>query len=481
MKRPNLLASKKGRLTAFFFLYLTEGIPLGFVAVAVATQLRRQGVGPAEIGAFVGSFYIPWSFKFIAGPVVDVFSSDRWGRRRMWIVLTQSMMVLTLLTTVGVDLPAQLKLFTILLLVHNVFGATQDVAIDALAVGVLREQERGLANGVMFAAAYLGQTVGGSAVLFLMDYLSFQGAVVFVAACIASVTLLIALPLREPRIPRPARGAPLTEAEAGNAAVRTLQSLSVVGGEIGTFARDAARALFGSRPAFVGLLFAVLPAGAMSLGLALQSNLAVEIGLTDRSIAKLNLWSAVLAATGCVVGGQLSDRFGRRRMLALYIVLMAAPVLYLATILRQHGWIMPIDVQAEDRPLAPEVVITAFWGASLVYSVLQGLMYGTRTALFMDVTNPAVAATQFTAYMALLNLVITYSATWQGWWIERFGYPGTLLVDVAFGMLCLALLPFMGKRGAARPAGPSGRSQDDRQLGSATTRHAGPMTMNGAQ
>ena len=54
--------------------------------------------------------------------------------------------------------------------------------------------------------------------------------------------------------------------------------------------------------------------------------------------------------------------------------------------------------------------LTVFWLASLSYSVFQGLYYGVRTALFMDVTTKAVAATQFTAYMAMLNLVISYSA-----------------------------------------------------------------------
>ena len=82
----NLLASRH-RLAAFFALYLTEGIPLGFTATAVATQMRRQGLGPAEIGAFVASLYLPWAFKCAFGPFVDVLSSDRWGRRRMWIVI----------------------------------------------------------------------------------------------------------------------------------------------------------------------------------------------------------------------------------------------------------------------------------------------------------------------------------------------------------------------------------------------------------
>jgi predicted MFS family arabinose efflux permease len=80
-------------------------------------------------------------------------------------------------------------------------------------------------------------------------------------------------------------------------------------------------------------------------------------------------------------------------------------------------------------------------------------MYGTRTALFMDVSNPAVAATQFTAYMSLLNLGIAYSAWWQGRVIERLGYPKTLLLDAALGSVCVLLLPWMAKPRAAPVTG----------------------------
>jgi PAT family beta-lactamase induction signal transducer AmpG len=76
-------------------------------------------------------------------------------------------------------------------------------------------------------------------------------------------------------------------------------------------------------------------------------------------------------------------------------------------------------------------------------------MYGTRSAIMMDVTNPAVAATQFTAYMALMNLAISYSATWQGIAIEAWGYPRTMLVDGLFGLACLLVLPWLKRADAA--------------------------------
>src|SRR5215510_9383447 len=202
MRLPNLLATPRGRLPAFFFLYVTEGIPLGFAANAVATQLRRQDVGPAEIGAFVGSFYLPWAFKWAFGPFIDVFASERLGRRRGWIIATQVLMALTLMSTVLLKLPQQLALFTLILLVHNTFGAMQDVAIDALAVNTLAESERGLANGLMFAGAAIGQAVGGSGVLFLSGLTGFQPTFFFVAGAILAVTLFVVLPMREPPAPR---------------------------------------------------------------------------------------------------------------------------------------------------------------------------------------------------------------------------------------------------------------------------------------
>jgi PAT family beta-lactamase induction signal transducer AmpG len=429
MRLPNLLATRHGRLAAFFFLYITEGIPLGFAATAVATQLRRQDVGPAEIGAFVGSFYLPWAFKWAFGPFIDVFASERFGRRRGWIIATQLLMALTLMSTVMLKLPEQLLLFTIILLVHNTFGAMQDVAIDALAVNSLSEQERGLANGLMFAGAAMGQAIGGAGVLFLSAYTGFQPTFFFVAGCILVVTLFVALPMRE------------APAAALRAAAHGVSRWAHAMGQMKEFAVESFRSFLGTRGAFLGLAFAVLPSGAMCLGLALQSNLAVELGLNDNQVATLNLWSGIIQASFMVVGGFLSDRWGRRRMLALYIALMSVPVLYLMSVLQQHGWVMPQS--AANRTVAPALLVTALWVATLTYAVALGLMYGTRSAIFMDVTNPAVAATQFTAYMALLNLNIAYSATWQGIAIEAIGYPNTMLIDAIFGLACLLLLPWI--------------------------------------
>lgn len=425
---PNLLATRTGRLVAFFLLYVTEGIPLGLTAVAAATQMRRQGLGPVEIGGFVGSLYLPWAFKWMAGPFVDTFTSDRFGRRRFWILLTQVGMVLTLLASMPIDFVANLALMTGVIFVHNMFAATQDVAIDALAVDVLPEDERGVANGFMFAGASLGQTIGGGGVLLLTNLVPFRTTFVFVAASILLVTVFVALPLREPvRAARPAGADPFAQAL----------------GELTRFVRDAWRAFTGSRAAMAGVVVSLLPIGAHGLSLALQSNVAVELGLSDAQVGQLNTVSMVAFAIACVGGGWLSDRLGRRMALAIFAALTAVPTLGLAWAMQHAPWIMPVDLAIPNRPVPPDALVTTFWVAVVAFNACQGLTYGVRSALFMDVTTRAVAATQFTAYMALANFVITYSAWWQGLAVARWGYPMTLLLDALLGLVVIGVLPLM--------------------------------------
>jgi PAT family beta-lactamase induction signal transducer AmpG len=384
------------------------------------------------IGAFVGSLYLPWAFKWIMGPFVDAFSSDRFGRRRLWIIGTQIGMMATLVFAMPVDYVAQIGLFTAIIFLHNAFAATQDVAIDALAVNVLPEHERGVANGFMFAGASIGQAVGGSGVLFLTAVMPFGSTYLFVAGTILLVTLFIALPLRE--VPGPPRE------HAGKS------KLAAVGSDLAGFVHDAWKAFTGSRPALVGVIVSLLPFGAYALSLALQSNLAVELGLDDNAVAQLNLASTVVFALACVAGGWLSDRFGRRSTLALFVFLTVVPTLGLAYAMQQAGWIMPIDVKSPDRPVPDAALVATFWAAVIAFNVFQGLYYGVRSALFMDVTTPKVAATQFTAYMALSNLVISYTSWWQGLSIVSWGYPVTLVLDSVAGLVVLLFLPFMAAR-----------------------------------
>ncbi len=426
------LATRIGRLTSFFLLYVSEGVPLGFTAIVIATHMRREGLDPAVIGAYVGSLYLPWAFKWAFGPIVDTITSVKFGRRRTWIVGAQIAMMLTLLAATPIDFASAIGTFTAIIFVHNICAATQDVAIDALAVQVLPSDERGTANGFMFAGQAVGQAFGGGAILLLGAALPFAATYLIAVALIGLVLVTVSWRLRED-IPATA---------LWSAAARSTAPWLRIVGELREFVSAAGRAFTGTRAAALGVVFAALPLGAYALALALQSNLAVELGLHDRQIGTLNLQTSLTSAIGCVVGGWLSDRYGRRRMIALFVVLTAIPPLCLAVAMQHVGHIMPLGSAAGIS--SDPALVRTFWTLCVAYSFVQGLTYGSSTALFMDITTPAVAATQFTAYMALGNLATSYTSTWQGFAAVHYGYPITLGLDALVGMLCLTLLPWLG-------------------------------------
>jgi MFS transporter, PAT family, beta-lactamase induction signal transducer AmpG len=247
------------------------------------------------------------------------------------------------------------------------------------------------------------------------------------------VTVFVVLPMKEAL----AGGVPGdgTEAAPGSAGA----GLRAAGVQMRRFAEDAFRSFLGARGPLMGVWVSLLPAGAMALGLALQSNLAVELGMSDDAVALMALVSTVVGGLCMVLGGWLADRLGRLLTLGVYTALISVPVLYLAWVLHAAGYVMP---RAPGGPPLPDL-IWHLWVATIAYAVTNGLMYGTRTAVYMDLTNPAVAGTQFTAYMAMQNLAIAFAAGWQGIAAERFGYPLTLLIDALTGLVGIALLPWL--------------------------------------
>ena len=422
----NILDSRRGRIGTFGLLYVSEGIPLGFAAVAIAAYMRREGLDAAQIGAFVGSFYLPWAFKWAWAPLVDLVRLERLGGRKAWIVLCQALMIATLVVIAQVDYTRSFDLLITLVLVHNFFAATQDVAIDSLAINTLREDERGTANGFMFGGAYIGQGLGGGGAMFVAGAWGFDVSFLYVSVLLTTILAFVVLFLRDPSI--------------GRAAVAQVAGVwAALSDNVRGFLRELRVGFFGSGPGPVlGVVFALLPMGAMTLSSSVSTTMQVDLGMTDAQIAQLNLYSTALSGIGCVIGGWLADRFGQRRMLVLWYLATTLPTLYLAVSLATAGGLEGIT-------------IAQFFGASLVFSFCMGLHYGTSAAVFMGLTNPLVAATQFTGYMALRNLTISYTNLWQGAVADAQGFATVLAIDAALVLLPVLLIPFL--KPAARPAG----------------------------
>ncbi len=430
MNYPNLLRTRLGRMTALFSLYACKGIPYGFASLAIVNEMSAQGLSKQVIGWYFSSLTWPWAIKWMFGPAVDLCYSRRLGRRRTWLFFTQIAMAFTLLIASQVDFCLHLRIFIAVIFIHNIFAATQGVAMGALACDCVPEEERGMANGLMSAGAYAGSALGGSGAIFLIDRIGFFGNYLLVAVAILAIAATITLNIREKPLPekemRPKEGfwKPLTR-------------------EVHVYLRDACRAMLSTRQAVFGIFFALLPPGAFVLSLAFATTFAKqELRMSNDNYALLSAVAPLASAVFCILGGVLSDRFGRRRLMVISILGVAIPTLYLAFVLWRQGIAAPGDA----KHLLPEDLnrlILAYWIAMLIYSALQGIGYSVQAAIFMDVTSPLVAATQFTAYMALINFGRSYYAILQGYAEVSISYPLMLILDCCCGLLCLVPLFLM--------------------------------------
>jgi PAT family beta-lactamase induction signal transducer AmpG len=443
----NLLKTKTGRLAAFSGLYLSEGLPQGFTATALALEFKRRGMETAAVGAFAAIIMLPWAWKWLLGPLVDNLRLRRFGARKQWIVFAQTGMLaclaLALLrmpdftsgTAVG------LGLFTVLMILHNVFAATQDVAIDALACQVLKKDERGLANGLMFGAAQTGSVIGGAGVLKIKEFTGSFGVgsllvpFLLLAVLVGTITLICeksaAREMDEGEIPGP---------DPGDTGLRAAID------QIRNYVTDVGRTVFLTRRGFLGLVLALIPFGGMALGSTTSSVIPPSLGMSDGEIANLTLITGLFWVPACLTGGWVSDRFGRRLTVGLFSALSVLPGLWLGWQAKQAGWDHPPDAVNGVWP-REETLIRYWWLAGIAFSLFNGFMYGVRTAFFMDIINPKIAGTHFTALMAMMNLVMSYSNAWLGRALDTGAWNWSLwqilLVDSLFGLVFLAFLPLV--------------------------------------
>lgn len=426
MPRFDLLGSSRGRLLTFGLLYVSEGLAYGFTSTAMVAFMRTEGLSLSQIGAFTAALFVPWSFKWVWAPLIDLVKLRRFGGRRAWILLCTAMMIVTLVTTALIDFRADFHFLLWMIVLNNFFCATQDVAIDSLAVSTLRDNERARGNGIMFGGQYLGIAAGGGGAVFVFGLFGFNAALWYVSSMLAIFVIFVLIFVWDP-----------------DAAARSIRKPDSVVREfaatLGAFMRELYAGFLKSGPGpRIGIVFALLPTGAMALAYAMLPAMQVDYGLTRAQIAQVSIANTIAAAVGCVVGGWLGDRYGVRRMLGLFFALTAVPTLFLASQISSLG--------------LSQIPLPVFFATIITHGLVFGMGYGVHKAVFMGMTNPAVAATQFTAFMAMGNLAIGYTNYWQGQVAEEFDYSTVLYLDSLLIIAALALLPFVGSR--TRQAAP---------------------------
>lgn len=394
------------RLGTLSVLYVTQYLGIGFITVGLTAILRDGGTSLDTLALlqFVG---LIWPVKFLWAPLID-----RYGTARTWLLVLQGAMVVALLALLPFTDPASRLGPLIAVCAAYVFlSATQDIAVDAVAVRVLADRERGTGNGIQIAASYLGTLVGGGLCVVVYDRYGWAAAITLLAVLTAAGLLTIAVFREPPRTGRPA-GTP--------AAYRALFSV---------FGRPGCRHwTFGVVPLLYigsGAAYALVSPALVDAGWSLE-----RIGVVTGIVTSVPAIAAGLAA------GAVTHRIGRSGVL-----IAGGAAIALSTLL-----LLPL--MTGTAPAALTVVALCFFMAA--YTVVNVVVYTVN----MDYSRPATGGTDFTV-LSSFGLICSFVAASIGLTAaDRLGYPAVAVAAAV--LVLLGVLAGLGhQRRHRRPAGPA--------------------------
>ncbi|MFI7252501.1 MFS transporter [Micromonospora chalcea] len=379
-----------GRLGTLTALYVTQYLGIGFITVGL-TAILRDGGTSLDTLALLQVVGLIWPVKFLWAPLLDRYGSRRRGHYRSWLLVLQAVLVLTLLTLLALlpfSRPAdQLGPVIAVCAVFVFFSATQDIAVDAVAVRLLAASERGTGNGIQVAASYLGNLLGGGVCVLVYDRFGWAAAVGLLAA-LTAIGLLVVWRFREP--------------ERTDRIVR-----------IGTAYR-ALVSVFG-QPGCRWWTFGVVPLVYVGAGMAyaLVTPALVDAGW---SLGRIGVVTGVVTSVPAIAAGLIAGlgigRFGRAGVLVAGGVTLALSTVALLPLMNGRA------------PLGGTVAALCFFLAA--YTIANVVLYTVN----MDYSRPGSGGTDFTV-LSSFGLVCSFVAASLGLAAaDRFGYPAVALASL---------------------------------------------------
>ena len=369
-------------------LYISQFLPLGFFTEAFPVFLRDQGYSVTLIGA-IHLVLLPWMFKFIWAPFVDRFGKGNSWHYKLWIILMQLLVVLCLIIISFLNISESLKMIILFVSALSIFSATQDIATDALAVGMLTKEEQGVGNGIQNASHYLGAMLGGGLMLIVIQKSGWQNSLFLMG-------FLILLPL----IPV------------------LLHKEKVVNRDVKPSLKSNID--FFKRPGNLSWMFVLIlaPLGATMADFVFKPFL-VDKGFTLEEIGYVRgIIGLSSAFVGAIVGGILVKSVGRKKIIVNFAILVA---------LSLFTYLIPLYIAANLTTIIIVSILTKF---------TVGMFTTSMFTLIMERSKPGTAGTDFTVQIAILTFSAHGLASPVGGVLaDNFGYAAMFIVSIvlAFG------------------------------------------------
>ena len=169
------------RMLKILLLGAISGFPWVLIGSSLSLWLKEDGLSRSTVG-WAGLIFAVYAFNYLWAPLVDriqiPFLTKKIGHRRGWIVLMQSLILLSLFLWSMINPTENLALVITVGLLIAVASATQDITVDALRIEQIGENEGGaMAAGAAMAVVgwWSGYKLGGVLSLFSAEFLENAG------------------------------------------------------------------------------------------------------------------------------------------------------------------------------------------------------------------------------------------------------------------------------------------------------------------
>lgn len=387
---PVLRNSARLRYFTFFYLYAMQGVPAGFALTALANFLIGRGVSALKIGTFDAIIGVPWVINFIWGAVIDRYQFSLMGLRKHWIVFSQVFALIALLGLLFLKDPVtQINYVLIIFTVHAVFASIQDASVDSLSIAITPINEQGKVNAFMRSGMVSGVAFGAAGLSAILHYYGF-----FYAA-LAQLILLIVFTIVTYVIK-----VDRTDSYMPSFYLKPIYNQNNI------LENPNLKWLFnqlykGITAAKSIRIFSVMALVYLCLSVFIRSfsfHLIHNLHWADSQLSILQgTWGSLITVVVTLGGGIIADRIGPGRMQQIVVVCICAFFLIF------NG-------------------LGAYW-VHRQFSITGVILYSLADPMFSVAAMPVlmalclkkVEASQFTTYMAIVNLCDVLGAYISGW------------------------------------------------------------------
>jgi len=169
------------RMLKILLLGAISGFPWVLIGSSLSLWLKEDGLSRSTIG-WAGLIFGVYAINYLWAPLIDriqvPFLTKKIGHRKGWIILMQSLILISLFLWSMINPTENLTLVITVGLLIAVASATQDITVDALRIEQIGEKEsKSMAAGAAMAVVgwWSGYKLGGVLSLFSAEYLEKLG------------------------------------------------------------------------------------------------------------------------------------------------------------------------------------------------------------------------------------------------------------------------------------------------------------------